>query len=237
VRGTIFTGEKAMALLHVQWLGSVDYTSAWQYQRELVRQRREGAVPDTLLLLEHRPPVITLGRGSHAEHLLVPPQQLERLGIQLVETDRGGDITYHGPGQLVGYPILDLRQHERDVHLYLRQLEEVIITALTHFGIVGHRKEGLTGVWVGEEKIAAIGIKVSHWITMHGFALNVCPDLSHFDLIVPCGIRDKGVTSVQNLLGREVTLTEVVPLVVEAFAQVFSLQPAAVPAPVSPVPL
>ncbi|GBC96436.1 Octanoyltransferase [bacterium HR16] len=226
-----------MALLHVQWLGSVDYTSAWQYQCELVRQRREGAVPDTLLLLEHRPPVITLGRGSHAEHLLVPPQQLERLGIQLVETDRGGDITYHGPGQLVGYPILDLRQHERDVHLYLRKLEEVIITALTHFGIVGHRKEGLTGVWVGEEKIAAIGIKVSHWITMHGFALNVCPDLSHFDLIVPCGIRDKGVTSVQNLLGREVTLPEIFPPVVEAFAQAFSLQPAAVPAPASPVPL
>ncbi len=226
-----------MALLHVQWLGVVDYASAWQYQRELVQQRREGAIPDTLLLLEHRPPVITLGRASHAEHLLVTPQQLEKLGIQLVETDRGGDITYHGPGQLVGYPVLDLRQHGRDLHLYLRNLEEVLITALSHFGIFAGRKEGLTGVWVGEEKIAAMGIKVSHWITMHGFALNVCPDLNHFSLIVPCGIRDKGVTSLQKLLGREVTLHEVVPPVTKAFAQVFSLQPVAVPALVSPVPL
>lgn len=226
-----------MCFLHVQWLGNVDYASAWQHQRELVQQRRAGAIPDTLLLLEHRPPVITLGRGSHAEHLLVTPQQLENLGIHLVETDRGGDITYHGPGQLVGYPILDLRHHGRDVHLYLRNLEEAIIIALGHFGIVGHRKEGLTGVWVGEEKIAAIGIKVSHWITMHGFALNVCPDLSHFGLIVPCGIRNKGVTSLQNLLGREVTLQELISPVVEAFARVFNLQPVAEPVPASPAPL
>ena len=226
-----------MSVLHVQWLGSVEYNWTWQIQRELVRQRQEGAIPDTLLLLEHRPPVITLGRASHAEHLLVTPQQLQKLGIQLAETDRGGDITYHGPGQLVGYPILDLRQHERDVHLYLRKLEEVLITALSHFGIIGGRKVGLTGVWVGEKKIAAIGIKVSHWITMHGFALNVCPDLSHFDLIVPCGIRDKGVTSIQNLLKREVPLQETVPPVIEAFAQVFSLQPVATPAPFSPVRL
>lgn len=226
-----------MSYLHIQWLGSMDYASAWQYQRELVRQRRAGTIPDTLLLLEHCPPVITLGRASHREHLLVSSEQLEQMGIQLVESDRGGDITYHGPGQLVGYPVLDLRHHGRDVHLYLRNLEEAIIIALDHFGIGGHQKEGLTGVWVGDEKIAAIGIKVSHWITMHGFALNVCPNLSHFGLIVPCGIRNKGVTSLQNLLGREVTLQEAIPPVVEAFARVFNLQPVAVPVPASPAPL
>lgn len=223
-----------MSPLQVHWLGNIDYASAWQLQRDLVQQRRTGDIPDTLLLLEHQPPVITLGRAAHAEHLLKPPEDLQRMGIQLIETDRGGDITYHGPGQLVGYPILDLREHGRDVHLYLRQLEEVIIIALSHFGIAGHRKEGLTGVWVGEEKVAAIGIKVSHWITMHGFALNVCPDLSHFDLIVPCGIRDKGVTSLQRLLNREVTLCEAISPVVQAFAHTFNLQPAEVPSLTSP---
>jgi lipoate-protein ligase B len=226
-----------MSLLHIRWLGSIDYASAWQLQRNLVQQRREDAIPDTLLLLEHRPPVITLGRSAHAEHLLALPQQLQQMGIQLVETDRGGDIIYHGPGQLVGYPILDLRRHGKDVHLYLRTLEEAIVVALSRFGIAAHRKEGLTGVWVGEEKIAAIGIKVSHWITMHGFALNVCPDLRHFELIVPCGIRDKGVTSLQRLLEREVTLPEAIPPVIQAFAQVFHLQPDVAPAPVSPLPL
>ncbi len=223
-----------MSVLHIRWLGSVDYDSAWELQRELVRQRREGAIPDTLLLLEHRPPVITLGRASHAEHLLVPPESLLQMGIQLVETDRGGDVTYHGPGQLVGYPIMDLREHGRDVHLYLRRLEEAIIIALRHFGIEAHRKQGLTGVWVGDEKIAAMGIKVTHWITMHGFALNVQPNLSHFDLIVPCGIHDKGVTSIQSLLAREVTLEEVKPPVIEAFAQVFNLQPVEALAPALP---
>lgn len=223
-----------MCFLQIRWLGSIEYASAWQLQRELVQQRRDGTIPDTLLLLEHRPPVITLGRASRGEHLLASPEQLDRMGIQLVESDRGGDITYHGPGQLVGYPILDLRAHGKDVHLYLRNLEEVIITALTRFGIFAHRKEGLTGVWVGEEKIAAIGVKVSHWITMHGFALNVCPDLSHFELIVPCGIRDRGVTSLQKLLQQEVTLHAVIPSVAEAFARVFNLQPVAKPVPASP---
>jgi lipoyl(octanoyl) transferase len=226
-----------MSVLHVRWLGSIDYAAAWEMQRELMRQRREGAIPDTLLLLEHRPPVITLGRASHAEHLLVPPENLLQMGIQLVETDRGGDITYHGPGQLVGYPILDLREHGRDVHLYLRRLEEAIIIALRHFGIEAHRKQGLTGVWVGDEKIAAMGIKVTHWVTMHGFALNVQPNLSHFGLIVPCGIHDKGVTSIQSLLAREVTLKEVIPPVIEAFAQVFNFRPAEALAPASHAPL
>lgn len=225
-----------MSSLDIRWLGSIDYASAWQLQRELVQQRREGTIPDTLLLLEHCPPVITLGRAAHREHLLVSSHLLQEMGIQLVETDRGGDITYHGPGQLVGYPILDLREHGRDVHLYLRRLEEALIDALRHFGVVAHRKEGFTGVWVGEQKIAAIGVKVSHWVTMHGFALNICPDLSHFNLIVPCGIRDKGVTSLQRLLGREVTHEQVIPAVVEAFAQVFNLQPVAAPAPALPAP-
>lgn len=223
-----------MAILHVRWLGRMDYTSAWEVQRRLAQQRRVGTIPDTLLLLEHIPPVITLGRATQQEHLLATREQLQNLGIQLVETDRGGDITYHGPGQLVGYPILDLREHSRDVHLYLRRLEEVIIRALRHFGIEAHRKEGLTGVWVGEEKVAAMGIKVSHWITMHGFALYVYPNLSHFDLIVPCGIHDKGVTSLQNLLGQEVTLQEVVPVVVNSFANVFNLRPVEAPALASP---
>lgn len=223
-----------MAILHVRWLGSIDYISAWEVQRQLVQQRHRGTIPDTLLLLEHLPPVITLGRATQQEHLLVTWEQLQNLGIQLVEIDRGGDITYHGPGQLVGYPILDLREHGRDVHLYLRWLEEVIIRALRHLGIEAHRKEGLTGVWVGEEKVAAMGIKVSHWITMHGFALNVCPDLSHFDLIVPCGIHDKGVTSLQKLLGQEVTPQDVIPVVVNSFASVFNLRPVEAPAPASP---
>ncbi len=226
-----------MSVLHVRWLGSIDYAAAWELQRELARQRREGAIPDTLLLLEHCPPVITLGRASHAEHLLVPPEKLLHMGIQLVETDRGGDVTYHGPGQLVGYPIMDLREHGRDVHLYLRRLEEAIIVALRHFGIEAHCKPGFTGVWVGDEKIAAMGIKVSHWVTMHGFALNVHPNLSHFGLIVPCGIHDKGVTSIQSLLEEEVTLEEVIPRLIEAFAEVFNLRPVEALAPASPAPL
>lgn len=226
-----------MPILHVHWLGSIDYTSAWEIQRSLAQRRREGAIPDTLLLLEHVPPVITLGRVSHPKHLLATREQLQHLGIELVETDRGGDITYHGPGQLVGYPVLDLRAHFRDVHLYLRRIEECLIATLRYFGVEAHRKEGLTGVWVGEEKIAAIGIKVSHWITAHGFALNVCPNLQHFDLIVPCGIHDKGVTSLQQLLQRAITPQQVAPTVVTAFAEVFSLQAVEAPAPVSPAPL
>ncbi|MEJ5250480.1 MAG: lipoyl(octanoyl) transferase LipB [Chthonomonadetes bacterium] len=223
-----------MPVVHVRWLGSIDYDSAWEIQRHLVHHRREGRIPDTLLLLEHVPPVITLGRATRREHLLVSPEQLHAMGIQLIETDRGGDITYHGPGQLVGYPVIDLREHGRDVHLYLRRLEEALIEALRHFGIQAHRQEGLTGVWVGDEKVAAMGIKVSHWITMHGFALNVCPDLSHFALIVPCGIHDKKVTSLRHLIGREVTLQETIPLVVDSFARVFNLQPVEAPVPASP---
>lgn len=219
--------------LQVHWLGEVDYLSAWRIQQDVACLRRRGEVADTLILLEHVPPVITLGRAARREHLLVSEDRLAQMGIQLVDTDRGGDITYHGPGQLVGYPIIDLRQHGRDVHRYLRQLEEAIIVALQAFGLCAHRQEGLTGVWVGDEKIAAIGVKVSHWITMHGFALNVCPNLAHFDLIVPCGIADKGVTSLQRQLRREVSVREVIAPVVEAFAQVFSLRSVVAPVPAS----
>jgi lipoyl(octanoyl) transferase len=228
--------SKHMSILQVRWLGSIDYASAWVLQRHLAQQRQESTIPDTLLLLEHHPPVITLGRASRVEHVLVTPEKLLHMGIQVVETDRGGDVAYHGPGQLVGYPIMDLREHGRDVHLYLRRVEEAIIVALSHFRIEAHRKPGLTGVWVGDDKIAAIGVKVSHWITMHGFALNVHPDLSHFRLIVPCGIHDKGVTSIRSLLEREVTLEEVMPPVIAAFAQVFNLRPVAIPSLVSPEP-
>lgn len=223
-----------MSVLHVHWLGRVDYLTAWDLQKVLAAQRREATIPDTLLLLEHDPPVITLGRAWQSDHLLVTPDELQKMGIQLVETDRGGDITYHAPGQLIGYPILDLRWHGRDVHLYLRRLEETLIRTVRRLGIEGERKEGLTGVWVGEEKLAAMGIKVSHWVTMHGFALNVSTDLSAFRLIIPCGIRDKGVTSLARLLGREITPHELIPLITDAFAEVFKLQPVVAPVPTSP---
>lgn len=219
--------------LQVHWLGAIDYLSAWRIQQDATYLRRRGEIADTLLLLEHVPPVITLGRAARREHLLVSEDCLAQMGIQLVDTDRGGDITYHGPGQLVGYPIIDLRQHGRDVHRYLRKLEEALIVALQSFDLHTHRQEGLTGVWLGDGKIAAIGVKVSHWITMHGFALNVCPNLDHFDLIVPCGITDKGVTSLQRELEREVSVQEVITPVVEGFARVFNLRPVVAPLPAS----
>lgn len=213
----------------VLWLGRIDYREAWALQREIAAQRLAGQIPDTLLLLEH-PPTLTLGRGTAPEHILASPQALERAGIAVVETDRGGDVTYHGPGQLVGYPILNLREapHRPDLHVYLRALEETLIRALATFGVDAARFPGLTGVWTGIEtshpaKIAAIGIKVSRWITLHGFALNICADLTHFDLIVPCGIRDYGVTSLDRVLNRPITLDAVRLAVQSAFAEVFGL--------------
>jgi lipoyl(octanoyl) transferase len=158
-----------------------------------------GRRPDTFLFLEH-PPVVTLGRGAHAEHLLADARRLAAAGAQLWETTRGGDITYHGPGQLVGYGILDLKQHGRDLGRYLRGLEEALLATLADYGILGNRKRGLTGVWVEERKVAAIGVRAERWVTSHGFALNVNPDLSHFEWIVPCGIRGYGVTSLAERL-------------------------------------
>ncbi|HZT41336.1 MAG TPA: lipoyl(octanoyl) transferase LipB [Chthonomonadaceae bacterium] len=219
-------------LCRVVWRGQMDYQEAWDLQRTLAAQRLAGEIPDTLLLLEH-PPTITIGRSGKDVHIMAAPEALERQGIALVESDRGGDVTYHGPGQLVGYPILNLQAapHRPDLHAYLRALEETLIRALAAFGITAGRFPGYTGVWTGmetphPEKVAAIGVRVSRWITSHGFALNICPDLAHFDLIVPCGIRDYRVTSLSRLLDREVSVAEVLPVVQSAFAEVFGFDEA-----------
>ena len=213
--------------MEARWLGRMEYHEAWRLQQDLAAQRLAGKISDTLLLLEH-PPVLTLGRKALPEHLLATPEQLAAEKIDVLEVDRGGDITYHGPGQLVGYPILNLREppHKADLHSYLRDLEEALIRALLAFGITSDRFPGYTGVWTRTEtpaprKIAAIGVKSSRWITSHGFALNVCPDLAHFDLIVPCGIRDYGVTSITQELGRPVAVAHVLPYVLAAFREVF----------------
>ncbi len=210
--------------LRVERLGTVGYAEALRIQEEWVRRRRAGDVPDTLLLLQH-PHVITLGSGSHAEHILLSAPEREARGIELWESGRGGDVTYHGPGQLVGYPILDLKPDRCDLHRYLRDLEEVLIGVLAEYGLPADRKEGLTGVWVADRKLAAIGVRVSSgWITSHGFALNVNPDLSFFDAIVPCGIREHGVGSIAQELGRKVTVEECLDRVTACFARVFSRQ-------------
>lgn len=200
--------------------GRVEYRAAWEWQKRLAACRQADIVPDTLLLLEH-PPTYTLGRRSDPAHLLADSAWLAREGAAVVEVDRGGDITYHGPGQLVGYPILHLDSIGRDLHRYLRQIEEALIRALAEFGVVGERDPRYTGVWCGTEKVAAIGIKASRNVTWHGFALNVDPNLAHFSAIIPCGIVDRGVTSLRRLLGRPVDLESVADAVVRAFAAVF----------------
>ncbi len=207
--------------LAVRYPGRVGYARALELQSRLVAQRRAGEIPDTLLLLEH-PHVITLGSSAHEEHVLLSPSELSARGIGLFETGRGGDVTYHGPGQLVGYPILDLKPDRKDLHRYLRSLEEVLLGALQAFAITGRRDDSATGVWVGDAKVAAIGIRVSsRWITSHGFALNTNTDLSFFDAIVPCGLSDRPVTSISRLLGRTVTPQDAAPLVVHAAREVF----------------
>jgi lipoyl(octanoyl) transferase len=196
-------------VLEAHWLGRVSYGAALGMQDELVRRRRLGEIGDRLLLLEH-PHVITLGTASDVEHVLLGREERGLLGIELFETGRGGDVTYHGPGQLVGYPILDLKPDRRDLHTYIRDLEDALIRTVAEYGIRGERRRGLSGVWVGREKIAAIGVRVSSgWITSHGFALNVNTDLRYFESIVPCGIRDGGVTSIERLTGRVVPLEDV----------------------------
>jgi lipoyl(octanoyl) transferase len=201
-------------------LGVTEYESCWNLQRQLFDLRLAEAIPDTLLLTQHLP-VYTIGRSGDPNHLLAPPGELQEKGIALFYNDRGGDITYHGPGQLVGYPILDLHNYYLDLHRYLRDIESVIINVLARFGIRGTRIEGYTGVWVGNDKVCAIGIKSGRWVTMHGFALNVCTDLTYFDRIIPCGIFEKGITSIQELLGRTVTIAEVIPELLREFAGVF----------------
>ncbi len=213
--------------LEVRRLGLLSYADGLGLQERLVSERRAGAVPDQLLLLEH-PHVITLGTAADANHVILDASERRLMGIELFETGRGGDVTYHGPGQLVGYPILDLKPDRKDLHRYVRDLEEALMMAMATFGIGAGRKEGLTGVWVGEEKLAAIGVRVSSgWITSHGFALNVTTDLAFFDAIIPCGIRDHGVTSMSRALGSAVEMREVEDAVVDAMAVVFDRRLAA----------
>jgi lipoyl(octanoyl) transferase len=213
--------------VNVRRLGRVDYADALDLQRDLVERRKQGLIPDQLLLLEHSD-VITFGVRSHNDrsHLLATPEALAAQGVPVFETGRGGDVTYHGPGQLVGYPIFDLKPDRCDVHRYVRDLEEALIRAVDEFGIRAGRVEGLTGIWVGadgrEAKLAAIGVRISRWITSHGFALNVSTDLSRFGLIVPCGITDRAVTSMEQLLGRAIPMVEVEDAVVRGMRSVFS---------------
>jgi lipoyl(octanoyl) transferase len=210
-------------LCHIEQLELVDYAAGLRIQKQKVAQRKAGAIPDTLLLLEH-PHVYTLGRNAGPENLLMSVEWLASRGAEVFETDRGGDVTYHGPGQLVGYPILDLTQHQRDISWYMRSLEEVFIRTARDFGIEALRCEGAPGVWVGTDKLTAMGVHLSRWVTSHGFALNVNTDLRYFEWIVPCGIRDKGVTSLAKLLGHAVDMEMVTERVVEHFGAVFGLE-------------
>ena len=224
-----------------RWLGRVDYRQAWALQRYLAARRARGEAPDTLLLLEH-PPVYTTGRRAAGDRLLVPE---EALGAPLLSVDRGGDITFHGPGQLIAYPIISLGGQPRGVQRYVRALEETIIRTLAGYAVVAGREEGLTGVWAGGEKIAAIGVRVSRpggagggWVTGHGLALNVSVDLAWFERIVPCGIAGRGVTSMDKLLGVAVPLPEVASELAEAFAAAFGQEivfAEGAPAPVLPL--
>jgi lipoate-protein ligase B len=203
-------------------LGLVEYGEAYQLQKELSRQRLSGDIPDTLLLLEH-PPTITIGKSGKLENVLASSDELHSQGISLFFTDRGGDVTCHGPGQLMVYPVIDLRQRDRDIHAYVRDLEEVIIRTLNRFAILGHRNPLHAGVWVDGVQIAAIGIAVRRWITMHGMAVNVSPDLTHFGLVNPCGFAGLPVTSISELTGQHVSLQTVAEAVVAEFTSVFGV--------------
>jgi len=211
--------------VHVHTLGTLAYAEAHELQRRLQEARARGLVPDTLLLLEH-PPVITLGRGAKEENLRFPRESLRARGIEVHETGRGGDVTYHGPGQLVGYPILDLSPDRQDVRRYVKDLEECMIRLVASFGLVAERIEGMNGTWLrsselGDRKIGAIGVRISRWVTMHGFAINATTNLGHFELIVPCGIRNKGVTSLALELGRAVSIEELIERLLPIFAERF----------------
>ena len=215
-----------MRTLEVRRLGVVTYAAAADMQRALVEERQAERVPDLLLLLQH-PHVITLGvkRDAARSHLVAAPELLRERGVELHESGRGGDITYHGPGQLVGYPILDLRPDRCDVHRYVRDLEEVMMRVASDFGVPAARIPGLTGTWVGADKLGAIGVRIARWTTSHGFAFNVMTDLDFFNLIVPCGITSGGVTSLARLLGRPVRMDDVEQAVIHRFCDVFDCQP------------
>ena len=208
-------------------LGLIPYGPACELQQLLVEARKAAAIPDVLLFCEH-PHVITLGRNAKRDNLLASDRVLAQMNAELHPTNRGGDITYHGPGQIVGYPILDLTEHRRDVRWYVEQLEEVMIRATADFGIAAHRVEGHHGVWIeapsGEEKLGALGVHLSRWVTSHGFAYNVSTDLRYFDMIVPCGITDKRVTSLERALGHPIPIGQVRDRVITDFATTFGFE-------------
>ena len=218
--------------LWVVRLGAMTYAEALEIQRAAARARISGEIPEDLLLLVEHPPVVTLGRSSKDAHLLASPELLAARGVELFEVERGGDVTFHGPGQLVGYPIVDLKRHKQDLHWYLRQVEQALIVGLQSFGIAGGRSPGQTGVWVGQEapdgpfrrKIASIGVHARNWVTWHGFALNVSTDLSYFDLMVPCGIAGVTMTSIDIETGRQTPMEAVEAAIAAAFGRVFGLE-------------
>ena len=209
-------------LLEVRRLGTLSYPEALAMQRALVEDRKADRVGDLLLLLQH-PPVITLGvKGDGGRsNVVATPERLAELGIAVEETGRGGDVTYHGPGQIVGYPVIDLRPDRQDVHRYVRDLEDVMIRTCADYGLQAGRIAGLTGAWIGAEKIGAIGVRISRWITSHGFAFNVSTRMDHFQLIVPCGIADRGVTSLEMMTGRSIAVEDVEDRIAGHFANVF----------------
>lgn len=214
-----------MRRLHVRRLGRVEYDDGLAMMRALVAARAAGVIPDTLALLEH-PPVLTLGRAAAAgDHILLPREELAARGVEVFETDRGGDVTFHGPGQIVGYPIFDLNGGREDVRAYVRNIEESLLRCLAGYGIQADRAEGMPGVWVGNNKVGAIGVHINRWITSHGFALNVTTDLSYFSMIVPCGLPGRGVTSMSRLLSRRVEPAEVEERLIEEISQVFDAEP------------
>jgi lipoate-protein ligase B len=227
-----------MSELWVANLGTVPYEEALELQRALARERISGAIQEDMLLLLEHPPVVTLGRSTKARNLISSADFLASRGVELFEVERGGDVTFHGPGQLVGYPIIDLKRHKLDLHWYLRQVEEGLIRTLAEYGIPAERNAGFTGVWTNEKKIASIGVHAREWVTWHGFALNVTTDLSYFDLIIPCGIDGVTMTSVerevdlrdaQSLLATVATASEIAACV---FGEVFGLEPVPIDADV-----
>jgi lipoyl(octanoyl) transferase len=216
--------ENREPVLLVADLGVMAYGAALELQRSVAARRISGEIDQDVLLLVEHPPVVTLGRSSKGANLLVAPGLLAARGVELFEVERGGDVTFHGPGQLVGYPIIDLKRHRQDLHWYLRQVEEVLIVALGRLGIAAGRRPGYTGVWVGDRKVASIGVHARDWVTWHGFALNVATDLSYFDLIVPCGIQDVRMTSVSVETGGRVSVVaEVAAAVIASAAEAFNL--------------
>ena len=216
-------------MIEVRRLGLVSYADGLELQRGLVEDRKAGRIADTLLLLQH-PHVLTIGvKKDGRQHILAAPELLAARGVEVFETGRGGDVTYHGPGQLVGYPIIDLNPDRRDVHRYVRDLEAVMIGVCGDYGLAAERVKGMSGAWLGDAKIGAIGVRISRWVTSHGFAFNVTTDLDFFNLIVPCGIADRGVTSLAAQLGRAVPLPEVEDALIRHFSAVFAKPTGSVP--------